>query len=99
MYKISKICPFCGHVSEIWVDDEVFKRMEDGERIQGILPELPASEREVLISGICINCQKAVFADPDEEDDDYAPEPEDLEDLQIEFGWFDPYEGSYTWDC
>ena len=48
MYKISKVCPFCGHVSEILVDDEVLKRMEDGERIQDILPELPASEREVL---------------------------------------------------
>lgn len=99
MYKISKVCPFCGHVSEIWVDDEVLKRMEDGERIQDILPELPASEREILISGICIDCQEEVFADPDEEEERYAPEPEDLEDLQIEFGWFDPYEGSYTWDC
>lgn len=99
MYKISKVCPFCGHVSEIWVDDEVLKRMEDGERIQDILPELPASERETLISGICIDCQEEVFADPDEEEERYAPEPEDLEDLQIEFGWFDPYEGSYTWDC
>lgn len=98
MYKISKVCPFCGHVSEIWVDDEVLKRMEDGERIQGILPELPASKREVLISGICIDCQEAVFSDPDEEDERYALEPEDLEDSQLELR-FDPYEGSYTWDC
>lgn len=98
MYKISKVCPFCGHVSEILVDDEVLKRMEDGERIQDILPELPASEREVLISGICIDCQEEVFADPDEEEERYAPEPEDLEDSQLELG-FDPFEGGYTWDC
>lgn len=98
MYKISKVCPFCGHVSEIWVDDEVLKRMEDGELIQSILPEVPASEREVLISGICINCQEEVFADPDEEDEHYALEPEDLEDSQLELG-FDPFEGGYTWDC
>lgn len=95
MYKISKVCPFCGHVSEIWVDDEVLKRMEDGELIQSILPEVPASEREVLISGICINCQEEVFADPDEENEHYALEPEDS---QLELG-FDPFEGSYTWDC
>lgn len=95
MYKISKVCPFCGHVSEIWVDDEVLKRMEDGELIQSILPEVPASEREVLISGICINCQEEVFADPDEEEECYAP---DSEDSQLELG-FDPFEGSYTWDC
>lgn len=95
MYKISKVCPFCGHVSEIWVDDEVLKRMEDGELIQSILPEVPASEREVLISGICINCQEEVFADSDEEDEHYALEPEDS---QLELG-FDPFEGSYTWDC
>lgn len=94
MYKISRVCPFCGHVSKIWVDDEIFKRMEDGERSQDILPELPASEREILISGICINCQEEVFTDPDEEE----PEPEDLEDSQLELG-FDPFEGSYTWDC
>jgi hypothetical protein len=98
MYKISKVCPFCGHVSEIWVDDEVLKRMEDGERIQDVLPELPASEREVLISGICIDCQEEVFADPDEEEERYAPEPEEPEDLQLELG-FDPFEGGYTWDC
>lgn len=95
MYKISKVCPFCGHVSEIWVDDEVLKRMEDGELIQSILPEVPASEREVLISGICINYQEEVFADPDEEEERYAPDPEDS---QLELG-FDPFEGSYTWDC
>lgn len=98
MYKISRVCPFCGHVSKIWVDDEIFKRMEDGERSQDILPELPASEREILISGICINCQEEVFTDPDEEDERYSPEPEDLEDSQLELG-FDPFEGSYTWDC
>ena len=98
MYKISKVCPFCGHVSEIWVDDEVLNRMESEEPIQSILPEVPASEREVLISGICIDCQEEVFADPDEEEERYAPEPEDLEDSQLELG-FDPFEGSYTWDC
>lgn len=98
MYKISKVCPFCGHVSEIWVDDEVLKRMEDGERIQDILPELPASEREVLISGICIDCQEEVFSDPEEEEECYVSEPEDLEDSQLELE-FDPFEGGYTWDC
>lgn len=98
MYKISKVCPFCGHVSEILVDDEVLKRMEDGERIQDILPGLPASEREVLISGICIDCQEKVFSDPDEEDEGYALEPEGLEDPQLELG-FDPLEDDYTWDC
>ena len=101
MHKISRVCPFCGHVSTSWVDDSILKRMDNGELIQNILPDLPASEREVLISGICINCQEEIFADSDEEDDDYAPEPEDLEDLedsQLELG-FDPFEGSYTWDC
>lgn len=98
MYKISKVCPFCGHVSEILVDDEVLKRMEDGELIQDILPGLPASEREVLISGICIDCQEEVFSEPDEEDERYALEPEGLEDSQLELG-FDPFEGDYTWDC
>lgn len=98
MHKISKVCPFCGHVSEILVEDEVLKRMEDGERIQDILPGLPASEREVLISGICIDCQEEVFSDPDEEDEGYELEPEGLEDSQLELG-FAPLEGDYTWDC
>ena len=55
------------------------------------MPYLPANVREMLISGMCDECQDELFA-PFEEDDS---EPDDIDD---DCG-FDPYEGCFTYDC
>ena len=61
----------------------------DGVLIQNAMPYLPANVREMLISGLCDDCQAEMFSIP--EDD----EPDDIDD---DCG-FDPYEGCFTYDC
>lgn len=54
--KLQNKCPFCGKVSEITCSEDGYKAWRNGTLAQEALPELSASEREVLISGICDDC-------------------------------------------
>ena len=54
-------CPFCGKVSEIEVDAEDFMIYCEGELVQNAFPYLSSAEREVIISGICVECQTELF--------------------------------------
>lgn len=54
-------CPFCGAETVINVPVEGIKKYKDGALIQNAFPNMTAEEREVLISGICFECQKKVF--------------------------------------
>lgn len=57
-------CPFCGTDTAIEVDaDGYFAWKYEGELIQNALPNLDPSKRELLISGICEDCQKNIFGD------------------------------------
>ena len=55
------ICPFCGKVSEISIDFDKFMEWKEGKKVQDAFPELSPSERELLITGMCSECQKKVF--------------------------------------
>lgn len=54
-------CPFCGENSFIDVPAEDFEKYFSGELVQNCFPYLDASERELIISGICFECQKDIF--------------------------------------
>lgn len=56
------ICPFCNSDYEVKIanEDGYFKWVT-GELIQNALPELSATDRESLISGLCPDCQKKIF--------------------------------------
>lgn len=56
-------CPFCGSVTELHVPFDGYMAWESGELIQNALPELSPTEREVLISNLCPDCQKDVFGE------------------------------------
>lgn len=87
-------CPFCGHVSVVGVNEEDYIAWDSGELAQNCFPYLDASEREILISGLCFLCQDLGFGSDDDDDDgDY--EPADIDD---DCG-FDPYMGCFTDDC
>jgi hypothetical protein len=86
-------CPFCGHVSIIGVNEEDYITWSSDELAQNCFPYLDASEREILISGLCLKCQDEVFGSDDDEDEDY--EPANIDD---DCG-FDPYLGCFTDDC
>lgn len=88
--EVVVVCPFCHTLTTIQVVEEDYLAWKyDGVLIQNAMPYLPANVREMLISGLCDDCQAEMFSIP--EDD----EPDDIDD---DCG-FDPYEGCFTYDC
>ena len=59
-------CPFCGKISRIPCDENALAQYNNGALIQDAFPNMPAHERETIISGMCLDCQTSFF----EEDDD-----------------------------
>ena len=61
------ICPMCDKSNEFEVDISKFdlngyQKWKNREMlIQNALPKLSPEEREVLISGLCFDCQKIIF--------------------------------------
>lgn len=49
-------CIECGSVHRLNVSKQGYEMWQDGALIQGALPELSPSERELLISQICCDC-------------------------------------------
>ncbi len=51
-------CPKCAYVSFVDVTKSELKAWRiDGELIQNAMPRLSVDEREILISGLCLDCQ------------------------------------------
>lgn len=70
---ITKACPFCGKVQEVEFPVEGVDKYMDGALIQDAFPELSASQREILMTGICDDCwpiEDASEGPADWEDDD-----------------------------
>ena len=65
---VTRPCPFCGHFHEVEVNDMDYLDWKDGELIQNAFPYLSASERELLVSGICPTCWDKMFKTDDDED-------------------------------
>ena len=61
MINLLITCPICGVTYEVAVPAEGYMAWQSGELIQNAMPELSADERECLISGICLDCQKKIF--------------------------------------
>ena len=87
-------CPCCHKATTIQVVEKDYYAWKfDGVLIQNAMPYLPANVREMLISGMCDECQEKMFSSSEEEEEDF--EPDDIDD---DCG-FDPYEGCFTYDC
>lgn len=66
-------CPFCHKNVTILVPAQGYRRWQMGELIQNALPTLTVAEREMLVTGMCPDCQEDFynsFEDEDEEDED-----------------------------
>ena len=74
-YELAVHCRACGkeHILMVGVEDYLVFDMPNRPHIQDIFPYLTPAERELLISGICGECWKRMF-----------PEPEDFEDFEEE---------------
>ena len=94
MITVHNQCPFCGKGYEIDVPEDGFYDWMDGALVQNAFPEMDATKRECLVSGICAECQDKVFGeDEDPEDDD------DYYDDDVDECGFNPYMGCYDYDC
>ena len=54
--KVSTNCPFCLGQNTLDVSLQGYNKWQHGALIQDALPELSASKRELLITGICDEC-------------------------------------------
>lgn len=54
-------CPFCGNITQIRVCEDDYNKYINGKLVQHCFPYLTATEREVIISGICPTCQDLIF--------------------------------------
>ena len=59
--NITKVCPECGKKTTITVDIDAYARWRNGELIQRAFPDMSADDRETLMTGLCIDCQKQIF--------------------------------------
>lgn len=67
MIDVMVTCPFCGETSFVTVPMEGLVVWMSGEMlIQEALPEVSASVREQLISGICPDCWNSMFGEEEE---------------------------------
>lgn len=85
-------CPCCGVHTYLALDIEAVDEWRNGALAQNVFPELSVTDRETIISGLCEDCQSEIFGE-EEDDSDYEDE-----DWDLEMG-FNPYSGSYDWDC
>ena len=62
--EIITSCTFCGEPNVITISEEEYTNYYiKGMLIQDAMPDLTATEREMLISGICPSCQKGIFGE------------------------------------
>lgn len=62
MMNVIGDCVFCGGYWEVEVNEEQFMAYQfEGQPVQKAFPNLGATERECLISGICPACQDKLF--------------------------------------
>jgi hypothetical protein len=61
----TKPCLSCGKSTTLFLAPEKLRRWEKGELIQHVWPEMPAPEREMLLTGTHPECFAAMF--PEEE--------------------------------
>ena len=82
MIELVFICPWCGEEHTVSVPFEEWLAYSDGELAQNAFKSLNATEREQIISHTCPDCQKQIFGEDDEDEDEgddiYACELESL---------------------
>ena len=54
--QLTNICPFCGEVNHVWVNEIDYAQWKNGTLAQDAFPYLSTDEREILISGVCPIC-------------------------------------------
>jgi hypothetical protein len=63
--RVTATCPMCGAETEIIVDKPRFDAWQGGELIQRVFPDYTRTQREILITGLCPDCQSKLDEDED----------------------------------
>lgn len=61
---VVKTCFSCGKKTKLVVDDKSYSRWKSGDNIASAFPDMHKFNREVLISGMCHDCQSKTFNQP-----------------------------------
>lgn len=61
MITVVTVCPLCGIMNEIQVNENDYFDWERGKHTQDAFPYLTPYERESLISGFCPDCWERMF--------------------------------------
>lgn len=64
--ELEFVCKTCGTTLSVVVDTNDLAKWERGESVQKAFPYLPASDRELFLSGICGKCFDSIWEDFDE---------------------------------
>ena len=59
-------CPICEKKHGLEVPDEVFEKHKKGMCIQYAWPEADSTTREIIISGMCPECQDKIFSEEEQ---------------------------------
>jgi len=59
----TKTCIVCGQAGFIMLESDKWDRYKAGEHVQNVWPEMPASQREQIITGTHSRCWDELFGD------------------------------------
>lgn len=72
--RLTYVCPFCGKetVIELTQDEclDLFSGLAARSYVQDIFPNKDATFRELMVSGMCYECQAEFFKEDPEEDEE-----------------------------
>lgn len=63
--QVEVTCPSCKKSSVLTLPKSGYERWRAGEYIQKAMPDVKASDREMLMSGMCPTCWKEMFGEED----------------------------------
>lgn len=69
--RVTATCPMCGAETEIIVDKPRFDAWQAGELIQRVFPDYTRTQREILITGLCPDCQEKLREDEERMEEMY----------------------------
>ena len=61
--KIQRICPYCGRLQILEVNENQYNDYLAGKPIQVAFPDSSPDDRELILSGICPECWEDILKD------------------------------------
>ena len=83
--QVNVVCRLCEESQIVTVPREGYLRFQKGIAIQSAMPEIPADQRELLISGVCPACWKELETESEGDEEDFIEDDvADAKELGLE---------------